>query len=241
MSLNRGPTVLIPYTSCRWFQMGLLEPSRTTCNHFKDPKEQVREMKRKLRHEQRAIDRNINHIKREELKVKKSLQEAAKAGNKDVCKILAKEMIGSRRAVSKLHASKAQINSVCMQMDSQAAMVKMSGSMKASTDVMKLMNKLTKVSEISQTMMELQKEMTKAGIMEEMMEDTMGMDSDEELDEAADEEVEKILFEVTKGQLGTDTAISTPIAGEAEEEIAGPANDYAARTDRIRKYWSLIG
>ena len=35
------------------------------------------------------------------------------------------------------------------------------------------------VNEISQTMMELQKEMTKAGIMEEMMEDTMGMDSDE--------------------------------------------------------------
>ena len=115
----------------------------------KDPKEQVREMKRKLRHEQRAIDRNINHIKREELKVKKSLQEAAKAGNKDVCKILAKEMIGSRRAVSKLHASKAQINSVCMQMDSQAAMVKMSGGMKASTDVMKLMNKLTKVKKVA--------------------------------------------------------------------------------------------
>eukprot|EP00116_Pleurobrachia_bachei_P011268 sb/3471530/ len=165
----------------------------------KDPKEQVREMKRKLRHEQRAIDRNINHIKREELKVKKSLQEAAKAGNKDVCKILAKEMIGSRRAVSKLHASKAQINSVCMQMDSQAAMVKMSGSMKASTDVMKLMNKLTK-----------------------------------ELDEAADEEVEKILFEVTKGQLGTDTAISTPIAGEAEDEIAGPANVSSEEEDDLQ-------
>ena len=44
----------------------------------------------------------------------------------------------------------------------------------------------------------------------------------QELDEAADEEVEKILFEVTKGQLGTDTAISTPLVGE-DTEIAGPA------------------
>ena len=36
----------------------------------KDPRETIREMKRKMRSEQRGIDRNINHIKREELKVK---------------------------------------------------------------------------------------------------------------------------------------------------------------------------
>lgn len=35
------------------------------------------------------------------------------------------------------------------------------------------------MSEISQTMQELSKEMTKAGIMEEMMEDTMAMSDDE--------------------------------------------------------------
>ena len=56
----------------------------------------------------------------------------------------------------------------------------------------------------------------------------------QELDEAADEEVEKILFEVTKGQLGTDTAISTPIAGEADEEIAGPANVSSEEEDDLQ-------
>ena len=35
----------------------------------KDPRETIREMKRRMRSEQRGIDRNINHIKREELKV----------------------------------------------------------------------------------------------------------------------------------------------------------------------------
>ena len=35
------------------------------------------------------------------------------------------------------------------------------------------------MSEISQTMQELQKEMCKAGIIEEMMEDTMAMSEDE--------------------------------------------------------------
>ena len=78
--------------------------------------------------------------------MKNSLKEAAKKGDKDVCKILAREIVGSQRAVSKLHASKAQINSVIMQMESQASMVRMSKGIQASTDVMKLMNKLTKVS-----------------------------------------------------------------------------------------------
>ena len=44
--------------------MGIFGQSKS-----KDPRETVREMQKKLRAEQRGIDRNINHIKREELKV----------------------------------------------------------------------------------------------------------------------------------------------------------------------------
>lgn len=55
----------------------------------------------------------------EEAKVKKSIKDAAKKGQMDVAKILAKEMVQSRKAVSKLYASKAQLNSVSMQMQQQ--------------------------------------------------------------------------------------------------------------------------
>ena len=58
-------------------------------------------------------------IKREEAKVEKSLKDAAKQGNKDVALILAKEVLQSRKAVSKMYASMAQINSVMMSMDHQ--------------------------------------------------------------------------------------------------------------------------
>lgn len=53
------------------------------------------------------------------MKVKKSIRDAAKKGQTDVCKILAKELVHSRKAVSKLYASKAQMNSVVMQMQNQ--------------------------------------------------------------------------------------------------------------------------
>jgi hypothetical protein len=47
------------------------------------------------------------------------VKDAAKKGQKDVCVVLAKEMIRSRKAVSKLYASKAHMNSVLMGMKNQ--------------------------------------------------------------------------------------------------------------------------
>ena len=41
-----------------------------------------------------------------------------------------------------------------------------------------------------------------AGILEEMLEDTLEMDEDEDLEEEADAEVDKVLFEITNGKLG---------------------------------------
>ena len=38
--------------------------------------------------------------------------------------------------------------------------------------------------------------------MEEMLEDTLDLEEDEELEEEADAEVDKVLFELTNGKLG---------------------------------------
>ena len=77
-----------------------------------DPKKQVNEMNGQLRRETRAIDRQIQTIEREQNKTKLEIKKAAKKGDRDVCKILAKEIVNSKRAVSKLYQSKAQVNSV---------------------------------------------------------------------------------------------------------------------------------
>lgn len=62
---------------------------------------------------------HFEDIQREEEKVKRSIKDAAKKGQKDVCIILAKEMIHSKKAVNKLYASKAQMNSVLLSMKNQ--------------------------------------------------------------------------------------------------------------------------
>jgi len=58
-------------------------------------------------------------IQREEEKVKRSLKDAAKKGDKDVCRILAKEVVRAKKSVSKIHAAKAQLKSVEYNMNQQ--------------------------------------------------------------------------------------------------------------------------
>ena len=47
--------------------------------------------------------------------------------------------------------------------------------------------------------------------MEEMLEDTLEMDEDEELEQEADEEVDKVLFELTNGKLGQAGSVQTEL------------------------------
>jgi len=82
-------------------------------------------------------------------------------GDTASAKILAKEVVHSRKAVSKIYTAKANLKSVEMQMKGQAAQVRVAGSLSKSADVMKAMNQLIKVPEIQKTMQEMSKEMMK--------------------------------------------------------------------------------
>jgi len=201
-----------------------------------DPKEKVREWCSKLRKETSQLDRQIRNIQREEEKVKKTLKEAAKKGDKDVCMILAKEVVNARKSINKIHASKAHINSISMQMKNQQATLRIAGALQKSTDVMKAMQQLIKVPEVAATMRDLSKEMMKAGIIEEMLEDTMeGLEDSEELEEAAQEEVDKVLWEITAGQLGTaPDAVTDTLPGREMEAVAADEDDMEEMKTRLQ-------
>lgn len=169
----------------------------------KPPKELINEWTHTFRKESRIIDREIQNIEREQEKVKRSIKDAAKKGQKDVCMILAKEMIKSKRTITKLCASKAHMNSVLLSMKNQLAVLRVSGCVQKSTDIMKSMHSLINVPQIQASMRELSREMIRAGIIEEMLEETFeGMQEVEEMEEEAEAEVENILFEITAGALG---------------------------------------
>lgn len=179
------------------------------------------------------MDRQILGIQREEEKIKRSLKDAAKKGDKDVCRILAKEVVRSRKAIGKIHSAKAQIKSVEYSMNQQLATLRLSGSLQKSAEVMKSMQDLVKVSDVAASMRELSKEMMKAGLIEEMVDDAFEtMDDQEELEEEAQEEVDKILWELTAGKLGeAPDAVRDSLPVPPKQKVAAAAAAAAIESD----------
>lgn len=156
----------------------------------------------------------------------KSLKDAAAKNDKEICTILAKEIVRSRKATKKIYTSKATLNSVQMQMKSQLATLRIAGALQKSTEVMHLMNALVRLPEISQTMREMSMEMTKAGILEEMIDETMESVEDvEELEEEAQQEIDKVLWEVTAGKLGEAPAVPTESVTVKPEVVASTSDE----------------
>lgn len=150
----------------------------------------------------------------------------------------ARELIRARRASARLQTGKAQLNSVQMQVNEAFAVRKIEGSIKASVGIMKDVNSLLKLPQYGATMRELSMELMKAGIIEEMVEDTLPEDADLEEGEA-EGEVDKILGEVLKDKKETTKMPSAPepepqkaqpVQQEAEEE----EEDNDAMMDQMR-------
>jgi charged multivesicular body protein 3 len=210
----------------------------------KDPREHVRDMQSKLRKEGYKVDRDINAIQRTVKTHEAEIKKYGQSGNLAAAKIIAKEIVNARKTVSRLYCAKAEMNSVSMSLNHQVAMMKMAGNMQKSTEVMKCMSNLIKVPEIQATMRELSQEMAKAGLLEEMMDDAMESalgDDGPEMEEAAENEVDKVLWEITQGQLGRapaavneslgPTAISKPAAATSSGSRAGPSTAAAVADD----------
>lgn len=103
-------------------------------------------------------------------------------------------------------------------------MKKIEGSIKNSTGIMKDVNMLVKMPELTGTMRELSMELTKAGIIEEMVDDMVPTGENLEAeDEEAEEEVDKILGEVLKDRTAAPQLPSEPLgpveAQPEEEEL----------------------
>ncbi|EKM59877.1 uncharacterized protein PHACADRAFT_138192 [Phanerochaete carnosa HHB-10118-sp] len=166
------------------------------------PEERIRAWQTKLRAEQRQLDREMRQLDTAASKARTTVKQLAAKGDVKSARILAREVVRSDKQKDRLSVSKARLGSISNQLSQQLAMAKVTGSLQKSTEIMKLSNQLIRLPQISQTMREMSREMTTAGVLEEMMDDTLAMEEDEEVEEEADAEVDKVLFDLTNGKLG---------------------------------------
>lgn len=165
-----------------------------------------------MRQNTRKLDRDIQNLKQLEYKTRNLILQASKRAQRNPSqakqasqetRIFAKELIRVRKQSARLNTSKATLQSVGMQVNEAFAMRKIEGSIKNSTGIMKDVNTLVKLPELTGTMRELSQELVKAGIIEEMVGDSMPNDELEGEDEEAEGEVDKVLGEVLKDKVST--------------------------------------
>ncbi|KAK4543598.1 hypothetical protein LTR36_005493 [Oleoguttula mirabilis] len=187
--------------------------------------EQKRKCNALVRSNTRKLDRDLANLKSLEHKTRNFILQASKRAQRNPSqaqqaraetRIFAKELIRVRRQEQRLATSKATLASVGMQVNEAFAMRKIEGSIKNSTGIMKDVNSLVRLPELMGTMRELSQELVKAGIIEEMVSDTLDNDELLEDDEEAETEVDKVLSEVLKDR------VQTP-AAQVPMEPVGPA------------------
>ena len=197
-----------------------------------------------IRANTRKLDRDIAQLKVVESKTKTLILQASRRAQRNPSqakqaaqetRIFARELIRTRKQSQRLVTSKAQLNSVAMQVQEAFATRKIEGSIRSSVGIMKDVNTLVRLPELTGTMRELSQELVKAGIIEEMVGDSLPDELEEE-DEEAESEVDKVLGEILQDKMGKVAATpSTPTPAQ-QEPVAEDEDeeDAEAMLDQMR-------
>merc|ERR1712051_828893 len=168
----------------------------------------------------------------------------AKQGQMDAVKIMAKDLVRTRRYVKKFMLMRANIQAVSLKIQTLKSQSAMANAMKGVTKAMGSMNKQMKLPEIQKIMMEFEKQSEIMDMMEDAIDDVMG---DEEDEDESDAIVNQVLDELClqlndklgDAPVGTGTLASTAAAMNKTAVAAGAADDddadLQARLDDLRR------
>lgn len=187
--------------------------------------EQMKEWKRTVQREGRSMDRDIAKAQNEIKKAMSDCKALAKKKNEAAVKLMVKHVVKARQGVARMYMAKANLSAIQNEITAKQAMLKVQGCLSKSTEIMHNMNQVLKLPEISETMRALAREMTRAGLVDEMVQEAMSSMDADGLESDADEEVDRIYAELTAEVLVKAPAVAT------RSTEKGLAADTAAETD----------
>ncbi|KAF8629493.1 hypothetical protein AX15_003411 [Amanita polypyramis BW_CC] len=157
------------------------------------PAERLRQHQRSLAKAQRELDRERTKLEQSEKKLVIDIKKAAKAGQLNACKIMAKDLIRSRRYINKFHQMRTQLQAIGLRIQTLRSNEQMADAMRGATRAMASMNRGLNLPVIQRIMNEFERESSTMDMKEEIISDTVDDVMDEEEDE---EEGDKVLKEV---------------------------------------------
>ncbi|XP_016052039.1 PREDICTED: charged multivesicular body protein 2b [Miniopterus natalensis] len=186
----------------------------------------IKEQNRELRGTQRAISRDRAALEKQEKQLELEIKKMAKIGNKEACRVLAKQLVQLRKQKTRTFAVSSKVTSMSTQTKVMNSQMKMAGAMSTTAKTMQAVNKKVDPQKTLQTMQNFQKENMKMEMTEEMINDTLddifdGSDDEEESQDIVDQVLDEIGIEISgKMAKAPSAARSLPSASTSKATIS---------------------
>ncbi|CAG5057817.1 unnamed protein product [Parnassius apollo] len=165
--------------------------------HRMTPEEMLRKNQRALNKAMRDLDRERLKMEQQEKKIIADIKKLAKDGQMDAVKIMAKDLVRTRRYVRKFMLMKANIQAVSLKIQTLKSQSTMAQAMRGVTRAMSSMNRQLNMPQIQKILQEFEKQSEIMDMKEEMMNDSIdeAMEGDDD-EEESDAVVSQILDEL---------------------------------------------
>ncbi|KAF8061446.1 vacuolar sorting protein DID4 [Lyophyllum atratum] len=178
------------------------------------PAERLRQHQRSLAKAQRELDRERSKLEQSEKKLIMDIKKSAKAGQLNACKVMAKDLVRTRRYVQKFYQMRTQLQAVGLRIQTLRSNQQMADAMRGATRAMASMNRGLNLPGIQKIMNDFEKESSMMDMKEDMMSEAVDdvMDEEEEEEEEGDKILKEVLDEIGVGLSQQLTDAPTGIA-----------------------------
>lgn len=162
------------------------------------PEEMIRKNQRALNKAMRDLDREKMKMEQQEKKVIADIKKLAKEGQMDAVKIMALDLVRTRRYVKKFMLMKANIQAVSLKIQTLKSQNTMAQAMAGVTKAMANMNRQLNLPQIQKILHEFEKQSEIMDMKEEMINETM----DDAMEDEGDEEESDAIVSQVLDELG---------------------------------------
>ncbi|XP_029967858.1 charged multivesicular body protein 2Ba [Salarias fasciatus] len=202
--------------------------------------DRIREQSKQLRVTQRGIARDRTALEKEEKQIEAEIKKMAKSGNREACRILAKQLVQLRKQRNRTYAASSKLTSMSTQTKVMNSQMKMAGAMSTTAKTMQAVNKKMDPQKTLKTMQDFQKENMKMGMTEDMINDTL----DEIFDESGDEEECEDIVTQVLDEIGIEISgkmVRAPAAGKSVPGAAAASKKATISDDEIERQLKALG
>ena len=162
--------------------------------------EQMRANKRMINKSIRELEKERNNLAAQEKKIISDIKLAAKNNQMNSVKIMAKDLVRTRKYMTKFYEMKSHLQGVQLRMQTIKSTEAMARSMAGATKAMTALSKQLNLPALTEILQEFQQETEKLGITQEVMGDTI----DEVMGEVGDIEQEEMVVSQVLDEIGID-------------------------------------